>query len=114
MLEKLKLIFKTNTLFGRVLFVLISYVSFWLVFCFAMYWLINALGEAAGFPDFVMWIYFLALMPFVSFVIPNILHKVFWTNRFSLYIFHVVALLALVLFCGWTVLYFGLNSFGGF
>ncbi|MEK7588602.1 MAG: hypothetical protein AAB438_02170 [Patescibacteria group bacterium] len=91
LIEKLRILFHTEKWWGKMLFSVLLYVSFWLVF-FGFFLLfpidvLRNISEKAG--KFIS-IYTLALVPIISFFLPVFIRKVFPIRRIIIYPIHIV------------------------
>ncbi len=108
MIKILKKIFHTDKWWGKTIFIILTYIVFWCIF-YGSSFLLPVRLEGSNSLD----LYFLILVPLISFVIPGFLKKIFGTRKIYLYLIHIL-LLPILWYVFYVLTVFRSLSYSGF
>lgn len=99
MKDKINKIFHTDRWWGKTIFILLSYLLFWCTFYGS--WLLIPYNDhpvrEINLPEWTLFLYSLILVPYISFIIPRTIKKIFLINNIFLYSLHIILILISVI-----------------
>ena len=106
MKDKINKIFHTNNWAGKMIFIVLVYIVFWLIF-YGCWFLVpqRYFNSNNDLISFLFLFFVFILVPLLSFYIPHLIKKLFLINKIILYSIHVfLMIISLILFVGLSII----------
>jgi len=85
--------FHTDKWWGKTIFIVLTYVLFWIVF-YVIFPYIIILFNGSNFGGMFLFIFILGIIPIISFfIVPRLILKIFYLNKIFLYCLHIILII---------------------